>query len=89
MRLKGSFVLREIMGEMIAIPVGDSLLDFNGMICVNAVGEEIWRGLQVGKSKEELLEGILEKFEVSREEAVADLDDFLHRLRESNLLEES
>ena len=88
MKLKGNFILREVMGEVLAIPVGESLLDFNGMICLNPVGDEIWKGLQAEKTREEILEDILEEFDVSREEATADLDDFLLRLRESNLLED-
>lgn len=88
MKLKGNYILREVMGEVLAIPVGESLLDFNGMICINEVGNEIWRGLQAEKTREEILEGILEKFDVSPEEATADLEEFLLRLRENNLLED-
>ena len=88
MKLKGEFILREIMGEIIAIPVGDTALGFNGMVCLNPVAYEIWQGLQEGRNRVQLLEEILEKFDVSREEAVADLDEFLSRLREAGLLEE-
>lgn len=88
MKLKGTFILREIMGEKIALPVGDSLLNFNGMLCLNEVGEEIWKGLQAEKNRGEILEGILDEFDVTPEEAVADLDSFLRRLKESDLLED-
>lgn len=88
MKLKGEFVLREIAGESIAVPVGRSALDFNGLICINAVGDVIWRGLQNEKTREEILKEILEKFEVSREEASGDLDEFLNRLKQCNLLED-
>lgn len=88
MRIKGEYILREVMGEMLAIPVGGSVLDFNGMICINPVGEVIWRGLQGGQTKEVILDAILDKFDVSREEATADLDDFLLRLKQSGLLED-
>ena len=88
MKLKGEFVLREVAGEMIVIPVGKTALNFNGMICLNAVSTEIWRGLQEEKMEEDILDNILQEFEVSREEAKADLDVFLHQLRENNLLED-
>lgn len=88
MKLKGEFILREVAGEVIVIPVGKTALDFNGMICINAVSEEIWKGLQEGKTKEEILERILEEFEVSPEQAAVDLDGFLLQLRENNLLED-
>ena len=88
MKLKGEFVLREVAGEIIVIPVGKTALNFNAMICINAVGAEIWKGLQEEKTKEEILQSILQEFNVSREEATGDLDIFLHQLRENNLLED-
>lgn len=88
MKLKGKFILRQIMGEIIVIPVGDSALRFNGMICIDPVGGQIWKGLEAQRTKEEILEDILEEFDVSREEAAADLDEFIFQLRESGLLED-
>jgi hypothetical protein len=88
MKLKSQFVLREIMGETIAIPVGEGALDFNGMICLNPVGCEIWKGLQAEQSEAQILEAILASFDVTSEEATADLAAFLLRLRECNLLED-
>lgn len=87
MRLKGEFIVREVAGEIIVIPVGHTALNFNGMICLNAVSAQIWSGLQAEKTRDEILELILGEFEVSREEAAADLDSFLLKLRESDLLE--
>ena len=86
-KLKGEFVLREIMGEMIAIPVGKAALDFNGMICLNDTGRIVFAGLRDQKTKEQILEEILESFDVSREEATADMEAFLLRMEESGLLD--
>lgn len=88
MKLKNEMLLREVAGEIVAIPVGKTALNFNGMICLNEVGAEIWKGLQEEQSKEEILERILQEFEVSREEAAADLEEFLQQLRHNDLLEE-
>ena len=88
MKLKGNFVLRQIMGETIVIPVGDAMLNINGMICLNEVGELIFRGLQAEDSREKILDEILQNFDVTYEEAAADLDDFLRRFCEIGLLEQ-
>lgn len=88
MKLKGSFVLRQIMGETIVIPVGNSMLNINGMICLNEVGELIFRGLQAEDTKEKILDEILQNFDVTYEDAAADLDDFLRRFCEIGLLEQ-
>ena len=88
MKIKGELLLREVAGEIIAIPVGQTALQFNGMICLNEVSALIWKGLQAGKTNEALLESILEEFEVSPEDAAADLEEFLRNLRENDLLED-
>jgi hypothetical protein len=86
-KLKGELLLREVAGEIIAVPVGRTALNFNGMICLNDVSAQILNGLQQGKTKDALLHDILEAYEVSQEEASADLEAFLLQLRENDLLE--
>jgi hypothetical protein len=87
MRLKGEFIVREVAGETIVIPVGKTTADFNGIICLNASGELIWKELQDGKNKDDIVETIVAEFEVSREEAAEDLASFLQQLRDNDLLE--
>ena len=86
MKLNGSFILREVVGEYVLIPTGETALQFNGIISLNPVGATIWKGLTEGKDKNALLEAILEEFEVSKEDAAADLDEFLELLREKKML---
>ena len=87
MKLNGSFILREVVGEYVLIPTGETALQFNGIISLNPVGAAIWKGLTEGRDRDALLNAILEEFEVSREEAAADLDEFLELLRSKNMLE--
>lgn len=87
MRLKGEFIVREVAGETIVIPVGKTAANFNGMICLNATGKLVWKGLQDGKSSDDIVETIVSEFEVSREEAAEDLASFLQQLQDNDLLE--
>lgn len=50
MKIKGEFVLRELVGETILVPVGRTALQLNGMITLNPVSAQIWRGLDQGAS---------------------------------------
>ncbi len=86
MKLKGEFMVREVAGELLAIPVGQTALDFNGMICLNDVSALIWKGLQEGKTKDAILENVLNEYDVSREEAAGDLEHFLLELGKNDLL---
>lgn len=88
MKLKGEFVQREIAGEVILVPVGQTALDFNGIITLNQTGVEIWKGIREEKNREQILEQLLEQFEVSRETAQADMETFLQYLNENGLIEQ-
>ena len=46
MKLEKEFVLREIAGDYVIIPVGKTVIEFNGLITVNEVGVSIWNMLQ-------------------------------------------
>jgi len=58
MKLKYEFVVRQIAGEHVLIPMGKSALAFSGMVTTNEVGAYICRRLAEPVSQEELLDGI-------------------------------
>lgn len=89
MKLKGTFTIREVAGEIIAIPVGKTALELNGMIILNPVSRAIWDCLGRGAAQEEILRTVTEAFEVDPQEAETDIAEFLNELRKQNLLDES
>lgn len=87
MKLTCEFILREVAGETILVPVGETALRFNGIITLEPVGTLIWKGLEAGKSREEILKQILDEFDVDSQTASDDLDAFLQQLRKKGFLE--
>ncbi|ACO04085.1 MAG TPA: HPr-rel-A system PqqD family protein [Persephonella sp.] len=53
---------------------------------VNQTGLLILKGLKEGKTEEEIVEEIVENFEVSKDEAERDLTDFIEKLRSYRLI---
>lgn len=86
MKLKKQFVLREIVGEAVLVPIGESAARFNGLLTVNELGKFIWENIESAKDKEELLQRILDEYEVDRDVAKADLDEFLDILRKNEIV---
>ena len=86
MELKKQFVLREIVGEAILVPVGESAARFNGLLTINELGKFIWENLESSKDEEDLLHKILEEYEVEEKEAKEDLDEFLDKLRQVDII---
>lgn len=87
MKLKDEFIVRNMMGEYMAIPTGDNIAKFDGSVILNDVSAFIINELKKPTSKEDLLELILGEYEVSREQACADLDAFLEKLDGYGMLE--
>ena len=87
MRIKGEYVLREIAGEYILVPIGNTAIEMNGMITLNEVGVFIWEKLKSKCTIEELLEAILDEFEIDEERARKDLNEFLQQLNEAHLIQ--
>lgn len=86
MEFKKEFMLRDIVGEAVLIPTGETTTQFNGLMSVNELGRFIWENYERAKDEEELLGFILDEYEVEKDVAKADLDEFLNILKENNII---
>ena len=86
MKFKKEFMLREIVGETILIPVGESNNHFNGIITINELGKFIWENLESSENEEVLLGKILDEYEVDEKTAKTDLDEFLDKLKQVEII---
>lgn len=86
MRFKKEFIEREIVGETVLIPTGETAAHFNGLISVNELGRFIWDNYKNAKDEDDLLQKILNEYEVEKEVAKADLDEFLQTLKDAEII---
>lgn len=84
-RLDG-FVTREIGGKLVAVAVGERTKTFNGMITLNGTAALLWEALEKDRTEDNLVEALMEKFEVSEEKARRDVKGFLEKLEKAGLL---
>ena len=88
MKLRGEFVVRQVLDDIVAIPVGESALQLSGIILLNDVSRVIWQCLEQETTPEEIVRAVTDAFEVGRREAQADILEFLDKLRGAKLLQE-
>ena len=86
MKIEKNVILREIAGEYILIPTGSMALKFQGVFAVSELGVAIWNLLQEDKDENEIVETLLQEYDVDRETLTADIKEFLQSLREKELL---
>lgn len=80
MEIKKELIKREIAGDTILVPVGKAVYDSNGLFALNELGAFLWDRLPAANTAEELLKAVLAEYEVSPEEAAADIAAFLKKL---------
>ena len=88
LRITEKFVIRRIADETVAIPVGSVKGGFSGIISLNEVGEFLFALLAEECSKEDLVSALLAEYDVNRETAQADVQEFLDNLSKAGLLAE-
>ncbi|RMG04147.1 MAG: PqqD family protein [Nitrospirae bacterium] len=82
-------VYRKVAGETILVPVHGDVAKMKKIYILNNLGEFIWERIDGRKSVDEILDEIVENFEVTRDEARKDLNEFINSLKERNLVEEA
>lgn len=88
MKIKEGFILREVAGSNIVVPIGDEQMSFNGVITLNDVGTFIWKHLESGATIEELVKAVTDTYDVDKETAAADIDRYIFKLRDKNIIED-
>ena len=87
MKLLREFVLREVVGEILLIPVGEYHDSFNGIITTNETGKFIWENLENVKNENELVDIITREYDVDREIAKKDVEVILQQFRHYKIIE--
>ncbi|MBH1939375.1 PqqD family protein [Mobilitalea sibirica] len=89
MRIKQGFLLREVAQSWIVVPIGQRVVEFNGLISLSESGALLWKKLEQNVDKEEELVTVLtEEYEIDAITAKQDVHDFISSLHEKGLLEQ-
>ena len=86
LQARSGYVLREIAGEYLLVPVELEDGSQSQMAVLNEVGKFLWELLQGEQTVDTMVSAITEEYEVSREEAEADICEFLDQLTQYQLL---
>lgn len=87
-KVTNEMILREIAGDYVLIPIGKMAIKLHGMISLTESGVFLWRLLQEEHTEEELVDAILEEYEVDRDTARTDVRNFLIKLFNTGLIEQ-
>ena len=83
-----NIITRQIAGETILVPIRGKLADMEHIFTLNTVGKYIWEHLDGKKNLAELLDSLLDQFEVNREDAERDTLEFIDQIAKTGLASE-
>lgn len=83
--IKPGYMLREIAGESMAIPVGADT-PTQDLIILNPVSALLWKELENEKTLSQLIDAVTKEFDADASDVTADILDFLNELKNLNIL---
>ena len=86
-KIKNDFILKQIAGSCVVVPVRSRAVDFSGIIKLTESGALLWKFMEKDRDRGELIARLLSEYEVDEATAAADVDRFIAKLREADLLE--
>ena len=87
MKIKNDFIVKEISGSTVVIPVGNRVADFNGMLKLNETGVFLFNLLKNDTTIEALVQNLVDEYEVTKEKANEDVITFVNKLKEADIIE--
>lgn len=80
MKQNPNYLLRNVAGSTVLVPVGEATKDFPGMITMNPTSAYLWEQLNQPRTETELVQALLERYEVTETQAAADVAEFVKTL---------
>ncbi|MGN6713102.1 PqqD family protein [Anaerocolumna jejuensis] len=89
MKIKEGFLLREIAGSYVVVPIGQRVIDFNGLMSLNETGALLWSKLEKEvRTINELVTLLCENYLVEEDRARVDIEAFINKITERGLIED-
>ena len=85
MKIKDGYKLRTVAGENMVVSPGTD--GFNGVIMLNGTGAFLWKLLESGCERDEMIAELLKVYEVDKETAGKGVDSFIEKIKNANLFE--
>lgn len=88
MKIKPGYLLREVAGNTVAVPLADGSVNFNGMITLSETGALLWRKLENGATEDELVAAMMEEYDIDDATARRDIRVFTDKLLKAGIISE-
>ncbi len=89
MKRNSAFLLREVAGTLVIVPVGKAAADFSGMITLNATSAYLWELLETEQTVQTLTDALVNRYAVDETRAREDVEIFVKKLTQVGAITDS
>ena len=86
MQIKPGFMLKNVAGSHIVVPVGENSVNFNAMITLNESGAFLWEKLAGEQTEDQLVAALTAEYEVDEATARRDINKFIEIIKGAGLI---
>lgn len=86
MKIKDGFMIKEIAGIWVVVPVGAKATEFMSIASLTETGALIWNMIEKGATKEQIIQAILSEYNIDEATARADFDAFIAKAADKGFL---
>ncbi len=87
MKRNDNFVLKELMGSSVLVPVGDIAMDFNGVITLNESAKFLWNACEGEFEIKDLVDALIAEYQIDIATATSGAEIFVNRMKEEGCIE--
>lgn len=88
MKLKYDFIIQKVGDTQVAVPAGDDVNRFSGIIKLNSTGAVIFKMLKNEISAEQIAQELVRRYGITPEEAEESTAKYLSSLIDSGVIEQ-
>lgn len=87
MKIKDGFMLREIAGQWVVVPLGSRVVEFNSIMTLTESGAILWKLMEKGSGEDEMIKALLAEYDVDESVVRGDVHAFVESIAEKGICE--
>lgn len=88
MKIKDGFIMKDVAGSKVVLPLGERQAEIRGIITFNDIGAEVFNMLDGTNSVEEIIAKIVKDYDAPYETVKSDVEKLIEKMRANGLVED-
>lgn len=87
MKIKSGFMLREIAGQWVIVPLGSRVVEFKSIMTLSESGAILWKLLEKGADEDEMVRALLAEYDADEALVRQDVHAFVESIVNKEICE--